>query len=255
MKQMLAIAKVTYREAIRNRVLYSLLFFLVGLVLIAAVLDGMTTGQNGRVVINLGLAGVHLFGALITVFLCVSAMSQELSRKTIYVVLAKPVGRGAFLLGKYLGLTATLGLLVAVMGVSLMAVAVFFGVVPSVPLMHALLMTWVELAVIAAVALLFAAVSGPFLSGMFTVGVFCIGHLSTGLKTMGEESGDSVIAALTTVVYYLFPNLEAFNFKLEALYQTPVVPMDSLLAVLYAVTYSAALLALAAMLFSRRDFR
>ena len=167
MTQIIAIAKVTYREAIRNKVLYSLLFFVVVLMLVAAVLDNMTTGQNGRVVVNLGLAGIHLFGTLIAIYLCVSAMSQEITRKTVYVVLAKPVGRGQFLLGKYLGLITTLALLVALMGISLVAMGTLFQVTPSLPMLHALLMIWVELALISAVALLFSAASGPFLSGMF----------------------------------------------------------------------------------------
>jgi len=255
MMQIFAIAKVTYREAIRNRVLYSLLFFVVALMLVAAVLDSMTTGQNGRVVINLGLAGVHLFGTLIAIYLCVSAMSQEISRKTVYVVLAKPVGRGSFLVGKYLGLTATLALLVVLMGISLVAVAALFKVSPSLPMLHALFMIWVELALISAVALLFSAASGPFLSGMFTLGVFCIGHLSTGLKAMGAESGDPFMSSLTALIYYLFPNLDSFSFKLEALYGLSVPIGTTAVALIYAATYIAAILAVATLLFNRRDLR
>jgi len=254
MTQILAIAKVTYREAIRNRVLYSLLFFVLALMLVAGVLDNMTTGQNGRVVINLGLAGVHLFGTLIAIYLCVSAMSQELSRKTVYVVLAKPVGRGRFLLGKYLGLITTLALLVTLMGISLITVATLFKVAPSLPLLHALVMIWLELALISAVALLFSAASGPFLSGMFTLGVFCIGHLSTGLKAMGVESGDPFIGGLTAGIYYLFPNLESFGFKLEALYGLSVPITTTATAIIYAIAYIAAALAAATLLFNRRDF-
>lgn len=255
MNHVLAIARVTYREAVRNRVLYSLLFFVVVLLLVSGILDSMTTGQNGRVVLDLGLAGVQLFGALIAMFLGVSAMSREVARKTLYVVLAKPVGRTGFLLGKFLGLLATLGVLLAAMGGCLLLVAAVFGAAPSGQALLALAMMWLELGLIGAVALLFAVFTGPFLSGMFTLGVFCIGHLTPGLKALGRESGDAFIVALTQGVYYLFPNLDVFDFKTEALYRLPVSASGVGLALVYGVAYTGALLALAALLFKRRDFR
>ncbi len=255
MKHVFSIALVTYREAVRNRVLYSLLFFVVALFLVAAVLDSMTTGQSGRIVLNLGLSGIHLFGVLITVFLAVSAMAREMTRKTVYVVLAKPVSRTQFLLGKYAGLILTLMVLVVLMGLALLVIAGLFGVLPGGEVIHAVMMTWVELAVLTAVAMLFCAFTGPFLSGMFVLGVFVIGHLSTGLLAMAEKTGDGMMVALARGVYYLFPNLEAFNFKVQALYATPVSAVDTGLALLYAAAYATAMLAGAAKLFGRRDFR
>ncbi len=255
MKQIIAIAKVTYRETIRNRVLYSLLFFAVALFLVAAVLDNMTTGQSGRIVLNLGLTGIHLFGVLIAVFLAVSAMSREITRKTLFVVLAKPVGRTQFLLGKYAGLLLTLAVLIGLMALSLMVVAALFGVSPGLPVIHAIVMIWVELAVLSAVALLFSVATGPFLSGMFTLGVFAIGHLTPGLLAMAEETGDRLMIGSARLVYYLLPNLETFNFKAEVLYRVAVPAGDTALALLYAVAYGTALLTLAAMVFGRRDFR
>lgn len=255
MNHVIAIAQVTWREAVRNRVLYSLLFFVVVLTLVSAVLDQMTMGQNGRVVLDLGLAGVHLFGVLIAVFLGVSLISREVQRKTLYVVLAKPVSRTAFLLGKYLGLLFTLLVLVIVMGLFLMLVVALFDVAPGVAYLHAVMMIWVELAVLCAVAMVFSTFTGPFLSGMFTLGMFVIGHLSNGLRQLGEASGDAVLAGVTRAIYYAVPNLESFNFKLEALYRVPVDGSATAMALLYAVAYAAALFALAGVIFTRRDFR
>jgi len=255
MRHVFSIALVTYREAVRNRVLYSLLFFAVALFLVAAVLDNMTTGQSGRIVLNLGLTGIHLFGVLIAVFLAVSAMSREITRKTLFVVLAKPVGRTQFLLGKYAGLLLTLAVLIGLMALSLMVVAALFGVSPGLPVIHAIVMIWVELAVLSAVALLFSVATGPFLSGMFTLGVFAIGHLTPGLLAMAEETGDRLMIGSARLVYYLLPNLETFNFKAEVLYRVAVPAGDTALALLYAVAYGTALLTLAAMVFGRRDFR
>lgn len=255
MNHVLAIARVTYREAVRNRVLYSLLFFVVVMILVSSVLDQMTMGQSGRVVLDLGLAWVQLFAALIAIFLGVALMSREIAKKTLYAVLAKPVGRIMFLVGKYLGLLATLAVLVAIMGVSLTGVVAMFGVSVGLPLLHALAMIWVELALLAAAALVFSVFTGPFLSGMFSLGVFAIGHLTPGLKNLGEVSGDPFLISLTRVLYYVMPNLEAFNFKTEALYQVPVDWGATGLTVLYGAAYAGALLTLAGIIFTRRDFR
>jgi ABC-type transport system involved in multi-copper enzyme maturation permease subunit len=255
MTRILAIAAVTWREAVRNRVLYSLLFFLVLLLAVSAVLDQMTMGQNGRVVLDLGLGLVHVFGALIAIFLGVAVISREISRKTLHVVLAKPVGRIAFLLGKYLGLVATLGVIVAAMGAVLTGVAAVFGDLPGPALIQAVGMIWVELAVLTAVAVFFAAFTGPFLSGMFTLGVFVIGHLTPGLKSLGERSGDALVAVVSRGLYYALPNLETFDFKARALYQAPATAATTTLAVLYAAACAAVLLAAAGLVFTRRDFR
>jgi len=255
MTHVLAIAQVTYREAVRNRVLYSLLFFVAALILVSAVMDHMTFGQSGRVVLDLGLAGVHVCGALIAMFLAVSLMSREVSRKTLHVVLAKPVGRASFLLGKYLGLVGTLAVVVGLMGLALMGVTAVFGQAPGLAFIEAVAMIWVELAVLTAVALLFATFTGPFLSGMFTLGVFVIGHLTPGLKELGASSGDPVVAALTGAVYYAMPNLEVFNVKAQALYGTPLGGAETALALAYGAACTLVLLAAASIVFARRDFR
>ncbi|MDH4230099.1 MAG: ABC transporter permease [Nitrospirota bacterium] len=255
MKRIVAIAQVTWREAVRNRILYSLLFFVVLMVVIAAVLDQMTMGQNGRVVADIGLLLIHVFGALITIFLGVAVISREIARKTLYVVLAKPVGRLEFLAGKLLGLTATLAVLMLVMGACLFAVASLFAVPPPLQFAWSLFLTWVELSLLCAVALLFSVSTGPFLSGMFTLGVLVIGHLTPGLREMGVRSGDALVRGVTSALYYLLPNLELFNRKQEVTYRLPVDWGHTGFALLYALAYGAMLFAAAGIIFSRRDFR
>ncbi|MFQ5509148.1 MAG: ABC transporter permease [Leptospirillia bacterium] len=255
MRCVLAIAGVTWREAVRNRILYSLLFFVVLLVAISAVLDQMTMGQNGRVVLDLGLTLVHLFGALIAIFLGVAVISREIARKTLYVVLAKPVGRTGFLAGKYLGLLATQAVLAGVMGAVLFLVALAFQPPPLVQYVYSVSMIWVELALLSAVALLFATFTGPFLSGMFTLGVFVIGHLTPGLKDLGVQSGSRLVEGVTTALYYLLPNLELFNHKLEVTYRLPLDWGQTALSLGYAVGYGGMLFALAGVIFRLRDFK
>jgi len=136
-----------------------------------------------------------------------------------------------------------------------MGVTAVFGQAPGLAFIEAVAMIWVELAVLTAVALLFATFTGPFLSGMFTLGVFVIGHLTPGLKELGASSGDPVVAALTGAVYYAMPNLEVFNVKAQALYGTPLGGAETALALAYGAACTLVLLAAASIVFARRDFR
>jgi ABC-type transport system involved in multi-copper enzyme maturation permease subunit len=253
--RILSIAQVTWREAVRDRVLYSVLFFTATLFAVAGVLDHMTLGQSGRVVLDLGLAGIHLCGAFIAVFLPITLLSRDIARKTLHVVLAKPVGRTAYLAGKYLGLVFTEGVIVAVMGLVLAVPAAVLGQVPGLAYAAAVAMIWVELAVLTGIAMLFAAITGPFLAGMFTLGLFLIGHLSRGLETLGAESGDPLLASLSRAVHLGLPDLAVFDLKPEALYGTLPAAADVGLALAYGAACTVALIAIASLVFARRDFR
>lgn len=255
MTRILSIAQVTWREAVRDRVLYSVLFFAATLFAVAGVLDHMTLGQSGRVVLDLGLAGIHLCGAFIAVFLPITLLSRDIARKTLHVVLAKPVGRTAYLGGKYLGLVFTEGVIVAVMGLVLAVPAAVLGQVPGPAYAAAVAMIWVELAVLTGIAMLFASITGPFLAGMFTLGLFLIGHLSRGLETLGAESGDPLLASLSRVVHLGLPDLAVFDFKPGALYGTLPPAADIGLALAYGAACTVALIAIASLVFARRDFR
>jgi ABC-2 type transport system permease protein len=253
-RKVLAIAQVTWREAVRNRVLYSLLVFAAALLTVAGVLDHMTLGQSGRVVLDLGLAGAHLCGAAIAIFLGVALVSQDIARKTVHVVLAKPVGRGAYLAGKYLGLILTLAVIMAIMGMAVGTGAYLLGSPPGLAYLFALGMIWVELAVVTAIAVLFAAFTGPFLAGMFTLGLFVIGHLTRGLEALAAAGDSPILGALTRVLHLGLPDLEKFDFKAAALYGTIASPADAGLALLYGLGCALALLAVAGAVFTRRDF-
>jgi len=165
------------------------------------------------------------------------------------------VGRTAYLGGKYLGLVFTEGVIVAVMGLVLAAPAAVLGQAPGLAYAAAVAMIWVELAVLTGIAMLFAAVTGPFLAGMFTLGLFLIGHLSRGLETLGAESGDPLLASLSRVVHLGLPDLAVFDFKPAALYGTLPPAADIGLALAYGAACTVALIAIASLVFARRDFR
>ena len=253
-----AIARNTFRESVRDKVLYNLVFFVLLLTGAAIFLGDLSSSQEFKIIVDLGLSATLLFGAFIAVFVGVGLVYKEIERRTIYAIFAKPVGRGEFLLGKYLGLCLTLLVNVAVMGAGV-TLALLYVRRPSDPsalcVWPALLLVYAELTILTAVALLFSSFSSPALSALLSFLVFVIGHFSADLKAFAAALGAAGAKVLFAGLYYLLPNLSLYSFI------TPTangrVPEPPLLAaaLAYALVYNAALLAAATLIFSRRNFK
>src|SRR3954467_10903598 len=186
LRRILAIAHNAFREAVRDRILYNLVFFVLLLIAGAIFLGELSDAQESKIITDMGLSAMLLFGAFISIFVGVGLVYKEIERRTIYAIFAKPVGRGEFLIGKYLGLCLTLLVNVVVMGlgVTLALLKVRRGGDPSVlNIWPAILLIYVELMILTAVALLFSSFSSPALSALMTFFVFIIGHFSADLKT------------------------------------------------------------------------
>lgn len=251
-----AIAVNTFREAIRDKILYNLLFFALGVMLFSVVIGNLTLGERLRIMQDIGLASMSVFGLLIAIFVGIQLVYKEISRRTVYVLLSKPVHRWQFVLGKYLGLALTIAVNTALMALALFVVLKAFGGWQFRWLMAiGVLLIVAELMLITAVALFFSTFSTPTLSAMFTLGVYVIGHLSADLKVLGAVSKSPGVRELTTAVYYLLPNLENFNLKTEVVYSLPVAPGFVLWALAYGAAYTALLLAASVLVFGQRDFK
>src|SRR5215204_3731331 len=180
-----AIARNAFREAVRDRVLYNLVLFVLILTGASIFIGELSGGQERKVIVDLGLSAMLLFGVFIAIFVGVGLVYKEIERRTIYAVFSKPVGRGEFLVGKYLGLCLTLLVNVGVMavGVSLALLYVNGGWDPLIlTIWPAVLLIYIELMLLTAVALLFSSFSSPALSALLTFMVFIIGHFSADLK-------------------------------------------------------------------------
>ena len=249
-----AIAINTFREAVRDKVLYSLLFFALGLIAASVALNRLAIGQQARIITDLGLASISIFGTLIAIFVGIGLVSKEIERRTIFTILSKPVGRGRFLLGKYLGLILTLGVEVGIMGICFLGMVAFYtdGIVG--PALVAIGLIFLELCVITAVALLFSSFSTPFLSGLFTVAVWIIGHLTPDLREFGERAGGAT-RLLTESLYLALPNLAHFNLKAEVVHRLPIAPVLVAEVTVYGLVYVALVLSAATLIFERRDFQ
>lgn len=252
--RVISIAFNTFRESIREKLLYNLLIFALLMIGSSILLTRLTVGEWDRLIINLGLSSMNFFGVLIAIFVGISLVSKEIDKKTIYTILSKPVPRYEFLLGKYLGLMITLFVNMAVMVAGLLAVMVYLNAPVTLLLFEAIAFIFLELVVITAVALLFSTFTSATLSAIFTLAIYVVGHLSTDLKQFGDKM-DGLGRAVLNAIYYILPNLERFNLKGQVIHKVNVVGTDVLLTTAYGLAYAAFLLVLASIIFQRRDFQ
>ena len=253
-----AIARNAFREAVRDRVLYNLVLFVLLLTGASVFIGELSGGQERKVIVDLGLSAMLLFGVFIAIFVGVGLVYKEIERRTIYAVFSKPVGRGEFLVGKYLGLCLTLLVNVLVMGVgvSLALLYVSHGWDPLIPkIWPAVLLIYMELMLLTATALLFSSFSSPALSALLTFMVFIIGHFSADLKSLANSLGGSGARWLFTGLYYLLPNLSNYSFITPAAHGRTPSPGFLFATALYAFVYIAVILAAATLVFSRRNFK
>lgn len=251
--RVVAVASVTLRETLRRKLQVNLLLFALLLVLVAAVVSSLTLGEMHRVASDLGLTAMEAMGSLIAVFLGAGVVAGDIERRVLYPIVAKPIARAEYLLGRYLGLSVALLLNLVAMGATLAAVLVFLEG-SSRPLDLALLsaigMIGVQFLVVAAVAVLFSSVTTTTLAAIFALALTLAGRLSNDLRTLWTGPGAGIGKAL----WYLLPNLSALSLNESVIYRTPP-PAHAWLAVVYALLYAGAALALAAAVFERRDLR
>jgi ABC-type transport system involved in multi-copper enzyme maturation permease subunit len=249
-----SIAFNTFRENLREKLLYNLLVFALLMIASSVLLTRLTVGEWDRLIIDLGLSSLNLFGVLIAIFVGISLVSKEIDKKTIYTIVSKPVPRYEFLVGKYLGLIITLLINTAVMVAGLLAVMAYLNAPVTILLFEALGCIFLEFLVVTAVALLFSTFTSTTLSAIFTLAIYVVGHLSTDLKLFGDRVG-SIGKFVLDAIYYLLPNLERFNLKGQVIHHVDVTAGHLAMTTVYGLAYAGLLILLAAVIFQRRDFQ
>jgi ABC-type transport system involved in multi-copper enzyme maturation permease subunit len=256
-----AIALNTFREAVRNKILYVALGVVVAANLLALVLGEMSLAEEARVARDVGLGGVSIFGALTAIYIGVTLLYTEISRRTIHVILAKPIQRFEFVLGKYLGMVITLTLLVAAFGVAMTALLSLAGVSFDGNVAKALLLGWLEVLIVAAVANFFSSFSTPFLSGVFTLALFVIGRSWAELEAAATRSKDVVIRVIASAATYVVPDLHLYSVSGSEVAGKHVSVHAEFVpwayvghAAIYAAAVIGVLLLLSMAIFHRRDF-
>lgn len=249
-----AIALNTFREAIRDRVLYLLLVFALILIVVSRLLSLLTVGDEAKIIKDLGLSAISVFGVLTAVFVGVSLVFKEIERRTVYTLLANPVRRWQFLVGKFVGLLAVLAMNVVLMSVALFLLLLLRGETPW-ELVPAIVLILLELAIVTAFALLFSSLTNPILAAVWTFAVYVAGHLSWSLLLLHDKLPPGVGRQLCKIVYWIMPNLDRLNIKAEVVHATPFPPSLVPFALLYGAGYAVLVLLLACVAFQNKDFR
>jgi len=252
----LTIAKNTFREAIRDKVLYNLVVFVLLITACAILLGELTDGQEARTIVNIGLNAMLLFGAFISIFVGVGLVSKEIEKRTVFSIFSKPVRRAEFLIGKYLGLCLTLLVNVAVMGAGISLALVYVrGGSLVYSIWGAIFLIFLELTILTAIAILFSSFSSAALSALFTFLVFLIGHMSASLRELAAGIGSRAATVFFDVLYYVLPNLAHFSFRTES--ANGMVPNGAMIGggLVYAVVYIVIVLTISIMIFSRKNFK
>ncbi len=249
------LASNTYREAVRDKLLYNLLLFAALMIASSILLAQVQIGKDDRIYRDVGLSAISFFGVLIAIFVGINLVHKELSTKTVYTMLAKPVRRWEFLLGKYVGLLTLLAVEVAIMSACFLGVLVWTGANFEMGLVWSIVLIYCELALVTAIAMFFSSFTTPYLSGMFTIALWIIGHLSTDLRAFGSKSEMPGLKELLEALYWTLPNLDRLDIKADASAGRPIELARVAGAALYAWLYSLVLMSGAIVLFQRRDFR
>lgn len=253
-----AIALNTFRESIRDRVLYNLILFVLILVGASIFVSDLSIYHHTEFTASLGLSAMLVFGALIAIFIGVGLVYKEIDKRTIYNLLSKPVHRHEFIIGKYLGLCITLlvNSAIMVLATELALLYVNDGFVPvQMSVLSAAYLIYLELALVVAVALMFSSFSTPLLAALFSFAIYVIGHFSADLRLAAALSDSAVTRAVLNALYYLLPNLSNFGFIAEASHGQLAPVRMAVSATVYAVIYISILLSAAALIFQKRNFK
>ena len=251
------IASNTFREAVRDRVLYNLIAFALLLSGAAILVGQISIDIEKLVVINLGLTAVSLFGIVIAIFIGIGLVSKEIEKRTLYTVLSRPVRRWEFIVGKFFGLAGTL-----VVNAFFMAIGVFAALLyvahhfsrPDAWILVALYFIILQFLIICALALLFSSFSSPLLSAVFAFSLFVIGSFAEDLRGFaGMAHGLS--RWLASGAAYLVPNFSALNVISSVAHEQPIAGHLILYNTAYALTYAAMALCGAVLIFEHRDLK
>ena len=268
MRTISRVAVSVFRESVRDRVPYNLVLFAVLLISSSYLLGQLTAGQDIKIIKDLGLSATSVFGLFIAIFIGIGLVSKEVERRSIYALLAKPVSRPQFIAGKYSGLVLTLAVNVSVMTIAMYCVLGYMtwietpefkagwdapGVDPA--LLKAIVLIFVQLMLVTAVALFFSTFSTPLLSAALTLGVYVVGQFNADLRNFDQIVESPVAVWLARGVYHVVPDLSAFDVKMQVVHGLPVSNTYVAMTTLYGMLYIGALLIASTFIFSRRDFK
>jgi len=251
--KMLDIAANTFLETVRNNVLYLVLFFVIGLIVLSVFVADWSVFARIQVMQDFGLAAMSIAGLLLSVFIGVGLLGREVSTKTVYHIVTKPVSRTEFVCGKFFGLLFTLFLNFVIMALFFLITLKGLGGTVSPLLVAAIFLIWVEMSVVISASIFFSSVSSPMLASIFSLAFYIAGHLNDLLSLKIIENKGIAFTLLVKSIYYILPNLEHFNVRDNVVYGLSLPPGYFTYATLYGALFTALFLALSCVAFSKKD--
>ncbi len=252
MRNIYNISKNTFKETIRDRILYGILCFALLFLISTTLFGSISLGEDIKVVKDFGLAGIYIFSVIIAIFLGSSLIHKELEKRTLYVILSKPVSISQFILGKFFGLWSSVSLNVLIMTIVYLVIVYIKGGGIDYSALFANLLLIFELAIFVSLTIVFSTFTAPLAGTIYSVIFLYIGHSMNMMKQSLAKSG-AVLKHLFDAVYYIFPNLEKFNFRNEVVHGTLPNSGQIIYPIIYALLFSAVLLYLAAVALKKQE--
>jgi ABC-type transport system involved in multi-copper enzyme maturation permease subunit len=250
-----AIAANGFREVIRDRILYVIGFFAISLAFAMRLLPEISVGADRKILLDLGLALSGVLGAVVAIFVGTGLINKEIEKKTVLVLIPKPLSRAELIAGKHFGLVGVLGVMIAIMtGIYLLAIHWLAIPFSLVSLLVAQVFLTIELALLTAVAIAFGVFTSSTLATLMSFGFYLMGHISQDILKLGAISQNKSIESATKLIYLVLPDLERLNLRNEAIYGVLPSISDLIASGLYGLLYTLALLIIAIAIFSRRQF-
>jgi ABC-type transport system involved in multi-copper enzyme maturation permease subunit len=254
MNQVVAIALNTFKETIRDRVLAVIVVFALLMIAGGLWLGSISLGEQGRMMKDFGLLAVTAFGLIVAVFVAAGMVHKEVEKRTVYVLFSKPVSRVAFISGKFAGLCATMAVVLGGMGLFLFALVWIVAGQLSGMVLLAVLMIYVQLLAIMAVTIFFSTLGSAILASVLGICVFVAGQLSQNVLALTRLGKNSVTEALSWIIYVIIPNLSAVDVKAGVVGEQTLAWGQIGLWTAYLLAYVVVVLALAALIFRRKEF-
>ena len=250
-----SIAANGFREIIRDRIFYFVAFFSLVLAIALGLLPEISVGTDQKIFVDLGLAAIEALTVIVAVFIGTNLINKEIEKRTILVLIAKPISRAEFILGKHLGLSGVLVTLVAMMTLIYFALLSWSQIpFPAGSILVSLVFLCLQLSLLTAVAIAFGVLTSSILATLLSLGVYLMGQISRDILTLGKLSENATLERLTKFIYLFLPDLSRLNLKNEAVYNLlPTIP-ELFSNAFYGIFYTVFLLIFAILIFSERQF-
>jgi ABC-type transport system involved in multi-copper enzyme maturation permease subunit len=249
------IANNSFKEVIRDRILYFIGFFTLILLLAQRIIPEIAAGTHEKILLDFGIGAIAILSVIVAIFVGTTLINKEVEKKTLLMLIPKPVSRAELIIGKHLGLTAVLGVTIAIMmAIYLITLSLNDIDYPARALIVTGVYLSIELALIVAVAILFGVFTSSILATLLSFGVYLMGHFSEDLVELGKLSKNANIESLTTSLYLVLPNLSRLNLKNDAVYGLLPNTSELVSHALYGLLYTALLLIISIMIFTQKEF-